>query len=599
MNMNQGRGMRSRNDGSQVAKNKKATIRRLWYYLSYYKFRLVIGIVLTIVANALSLIGPYLTGLMINEMTLTETHTTIDFSNIFTLATLMISFYLTSALMNYFLSIALVKMAQSVVYKLRTDLFNKMTKVSVKYFDTNQTGDIISRMSYDIDTISTSLSADVLNLITSAITLVVSFVMMIIVSPLLLLIYFITIPLSFFITTALSKIIKKKLRARNTQLGMMNGFAEEMISAQKTIQSYVQEENIYQKFEAHNKDAQNKSYEAGYYSTMTGPSVNFINNFGTALVATAGSILVVLSKIAIGDLSSFMLYSKRFSGPINQLSNLVADIQSALAAAERIFYVLDQDDEKKDIDDALTTGINQGLIEFKHVNFGYNPDQMILKDVSFKAAPGQTVAIVGETGAGKTTLVNLLMRYYEINSGEILLDGVPISDFQRSYYRKAFSMVLQDTWIFKGTVYENIKYGNGDVSLEEVIEAAKKARIHHYISHLPEGYETILSDDGINISKGQKQLIVIARAILSKSQILILDEATSNVDTYTEINIQSAMKELMTGKTCFVIAHRLSTIRHADLILLMSQGNIVEQGTHDELMAKEGQYYQLFMSQFS
>ncbi|MBN3490511.1 ABC transporter ATP-binding protein [Acholeplasma equirhinis] len=591
--------MHQRNDGSQVAKNKKATLKRLWYYLSFYKYRLVIGMVLTIVANALSLIGPYLTGLMINEMVISDEHPSIDFNQIFLLAGLMISFYLVSAIMNYFLSIALVKMAQSVVFKLRTDLFNKMTKVSVKYFDTNQTGDIISRMSYDIDTISTSLSADVLNLITSAITLVVSFVMMIIVSPLLLLIYFITIPLSFFITTSLSKIIKKKLRARNTQLGLMNGYAEEMISAQKTIQSYVQEENIYQKFEAHNRDAEKKSYDSGYYSTMVGPSVNFINNFGTALVATAGAILVVLGKILVGDLSSFMLYSKRFSGPINQMSNLVADIQSALAAAERIFYVLDQDDEKADILDAKTEGINEGLIEFKDVNFGYNPNELILKNVNFTAKPGQTVAIVGETGAGKTTLVNLLMRYYEINSGLITLDDVPIDQYQRAYYRKAYSMVLQDTWIFKGTVYENIKYGNGDVSLDEVIEAAKKARIHHYISHLPEGYNTVLSDDGINISKGQKQLIVIARAILSKSQILILDEATSNVDTYTEINIQSAMQELMKGKTSFVIAHRLSTIRHADLILLMHQGNIVEQGTHEELMAKEGMYYQLFMSQFS
>ncbi|VEU82533.1 ABC-type multidrug/protein/lipid transport system ATPase component [Acholeplasma hippikon] len=547
----------------------------------------------------MSLIGPYLTGRMINEMTLNDNKLEINFENIFMLAGLMIAFYLVSATMNYFLSVALVKISQSVIHKLRTDLFDKMTKVSVNYFDTTQTGDIISRMSYDIDTISTTISADIMSLITSSITLIVSLVMMIIISIPLLGIYVITIPLSFIITTALSRVIKKRLRARNQQLGILNGYAEEMITAQKTIQSYVQEENVYKQFQQLNKDAEKKSYEAGYYSTTVGPSVNFINNFGTALVSTAGVILYLYSFITVGDLSSFMLYSKRFSGPINQLSNLVADIQSALAAAERIFYVLDQPDEVKDIPNALKEGINEGVIEFNDVSFGYKKDQPVLKNVSFKADKGQMIAIVGQTGAGKTTLVNLLMRYYEIDSGLITLDNEPIQNYQRDYYRKVFSMVLQDTWIFKGSVLDNIKYGNGDVTFDEVVEAAKKAKIHHYISHLPEGYHTILSDDGINISKGQKQLIVIARAMLSKSQILILDEATSNVDTYTEVNIQEAMKNLMKDKTSFVIAHRLSTIRNANLILLMQNGNIIEQGTHEELMDKRGSYYDLFMSQFS
>ncbi|WP_025724663.1 ABC transporter ATP-binding protein [Acholeplasma granularum] len=598
MNRSMGKG-RTRNDGSQVAKNKKATIKRLWYYLSYYKSRLIIGIVLTVLSNALSLIGPYLTGQMINEMTVVNDGFAIDFNKIFILASLMISFYLVSAVMNYILSVALVKMSQSVVYKLRSDLFNKMTSVHVNYFDSNQTGDIISRMSYDIDTIATSISSDVLSMITSTITLVVSFVMMIIVSPLLLAIYFITIPLSFLITSLLSKVIKKKLRIRNQQLGVMNGYAEEMISAQKTIQSYVQEEVIYQKFDQHNKDAAKKSYEAGYYYTTTGPSVNFINNFGTALVGTAGAILAVFGGIKIGDLSAFMLYSKRFSGPINQLSNLIADIQSALAAAERIFYVLDQEDEQQNITDAKTKGINRGFVEFNDVSFGYTKDKIILKNVSFMAKPGQKIAIVGATGAGKTTLVNLLMRFYEIDSGNILVDDIPITDYDRKYYRKAFSMVLQDTWLFKGTVLDNIKYGNENVTFEDVVEAAKKARIHHYISGLPDGYDTFLSDDGVNISKGQKQLIVIARAILSRSQMLILDEATSNVDTYTEVNIQEAMMTLMENKTTFVIAHRLSTIKNADLILLMSHGNIIEQGSHNQLMEQKGEYYNLFMSQFS
>lgn len=590
---------RGRNDGSDVAKNRTQTLKRLWYYLSYYKGRLILGIVLTILSNTLSLIGPYLTGQMINEMAVVNEGLDIDFRTIFILGGLMISFYLISAIMNYILSIALVKMSQSVVYKLRSDLFNKMTTVKVDYFDTNQTGDIISRMSYDIDTIAGSLSSDALSLITSTITLVVSFVMMIIVSPLLLLIFFITIPLSFLMTSLLSRIIKKKLRIRNRSLGELNGYTEEMISAQKTIQSYVQEEAIYEKYQSLNEDTAKKSYEAGYYLTTTGPSIMFINNFGTALVGTAGAVLALFGRILIGDLSAFMLYSKRFSGPINHVSNLIADIQSALAAAERVFYVLDQEDETKDIEDAKDYGITKGAVKVDNISFRYVPETPVLENVSFNVKPGQTVAIVGETGAGKTTLVNLLMRFYDIDKGQILIDDTNIEHYNRRYYRKAFSMVLQDTWIFKGTVLENIKYGNGDVSFEKVVEAAKKARIHHYISHLPDGYDTMLSDEGVNISKGQKQLIVIARAMLSKTQLLILDEATSNVDTYTEVNIQEAMLNLMKNKTSFVIAHRLSTIRNADIILLVDKGNIIEQGTHDSLMAKKGHYHDLFMSQFA
>jgi ATP-binding cassette, subfamily B, multidrug efflux pump len=493
----------------------------------------------------------------------------------------------------------MTKISQSVVYKMRKDLFDKLNKVSVSYFDQNQTGDIISKMSYDIDTINTSLANDVISIFTSLITVIISFVMMLIMSPVLVLVFILTIPISIIITRVLSKIVKKKYRLRNQKLGELNGFAEEMITGQRTIQSYVQEEAILKKFDEINEEATKATYEAGYYATSVGPSVNFVSNLSVALVGVFGGILYFLGQISLGNLTSFTLYSRRFSGPINQMSNIMADIQSALAAAERVFNVLDQENEVEDIKDAIDLVDIKGEVKFNHVSFSYTKDQTVLDNVSFVAPRGKVIAIVGPTGAGKTTLVNLLMRFYEINQGEILIDNQDIKKLTRRSLRKAFSMVLQDTWIFHGTVYENIKYGNGDVSYFEVEEAAKKAKIHSFISHLPNGYDTILTDEGLNISKGQKQLLVIARAILSKTKMLILDEATSNVDTHTEVQIQKAMLNLMEDKTTFVIAHRLSTIQNANLILVVNNGNIIEQGTHQELLIQNGFYKHLFISQFS
>ncbi len=422
--------------------------------------------------------------------------------------------------------------------------------------------------------------------------------MMLIMSPILVLVFVLTIPISVIITRVLSKIVKKKYRLRNQKLGELNGFAEEMITGQRTIQSYVQEESILHKFDEINDAAATASYEAGYYSTAVGPSVNFVSNLSVALVGVFGGILYFFGSIDIGKLASFTLYSRRFSGPINQMSNIIADIQSALAASERVFNVLDQPDEPKDIENAIDYQYAVGEVEFKDVSFSYVENTPVLSRVSFKAPKGSVIAIVGPTGAGKTTLVNLLMRFYDVQEGDIIIDGNPTRSLTRKSLRTAFSMVLQDTWIFHGTVFENIAYGNGDVSRIEVEEAAKKARIHSFIAHLPNGYDTILTDEGINISKGQKQLLVIARAILSKTKMLILDEATSNVDTHTEVQIQKAMLALMENKTTFVIAHRLSTIQNADLILVVNDGNIIEQGTHSELLEKKGFYNELYQSQF-
>lgn len=587
----QGRG---RNDGSDRAKNRGYVLKRLWNYLYFYRRKLFVAIIFTIISNVLSLVGPYLTGQTISAM-----EDGVQFKRVFLFAGLMIVFYLLSASMNYILSVQMTKISQSVTYKMRKDLFEKLNRVSISYFDQNQTGDIISRMSYDIDSINTSLANDVISTFTSLITVIISLVMMIIMSPILVLVFVFTLPISILITRVLSRIVKKKYRLRNQKLGELNGFAEEMITGQRTIQSYVQEESVLLKFDEINEQASNASYESGYYSTSVGPSVNFVSNLSVALVGVFGGILYFLSRISIGNLTSFTLYSRRFSGPINQFSNIMADIQSALAAAERVFMVIDHEDEPRDIPDAIDYSNVQGEVQFKHVSFGYVENQIVLKDVNFKAKQGQVIAIVGPTGAGKTTLVNLLMRFYDVNQGQIFLDHHETRNLTRKSLRKAFSMVLQDTWIFHGTVHDNIAYGNGEVSRLEVEEAAKKARIHSFISHLPEGYDTILTDEGMNISKGQKQLLVIARAMLSKTKMLILDEATSNVDTHTEVQIQKAMLALMENKTTFVIAHRLSTIQNADMILVVNQGDIIEQGNHHDLLEQKGFYYELYQSQFA
>ncbi len=589
-----GKQPKGRNDGSDKVKNKKYVLRRLWDYLYFYKTKFFLAIFLTVIANVLSLVGPFLTGRTVDAMT-----DGVDFQKVYLFAGLMIIFYGISALLNYLLAKAMVRISQSVVYKMRKDLFQKLNRVNVSYFDQNQTGDIISKMSYDIDTINTSLATDVVNIFTSSVTVVISFVMMLIMSPILVLVFVITLPISIIITRVLSKVVKKQFRIRNKKLGELNGFAEEMITGQRTIQSYVQETSVLEKFDQINQQTTDASYKAGYYASSVGPSINFVSNLSVALVGVFGGILYFMGNLSLGNLTSFTLYSRRFSGPINQMSNIIADIQSALAAAERVFRVLDEDEEKSDDLNAVDYKDVKGDISIKNVSFGYLENQLVLKNVSLNANQGQVVAIVGPTGAGKTTLVNLLMRFYEVEHGDILLDNKPITSLTRSSLRRAYSMVLQDTWVFHGTVYENIAYGNGEVSRLEVEEAAKKAHIHTYIKHLPYGYDTVLTDEGLNISKGQKQLLVIARAMLSKTKMLILDEATSNVDTHTEVQIQQAMLNLMKNKTTFVIAHRLSTIRNADLILVVNEGNIVEQGNHNQLIEQKGFYYDLYQSQFA
>ena len=422
--------------------------------------------------------------------------------------------------------------------------------------------------------------------------------MMLIISPPLIFIFAITIPMALLFTRYMVKKVRPMFHKRSRCYGDLNGFVEEMISGQRAIKSYGCEDVICDRFDIKNTETSEAAYDAEYYSSKVGPNVNFVNNISLALISVFGAIMYVYNIITPGDLSAFVLYSRRFSGPINEIANIISEIQSACAAAERIFTLIDTPSEAKDDDDAIVLDNALGNIDIEHIKFGYTKDKTIIRDFSLKADKGKLVAIVGHTGAGKTTIINLLMRFYDADSGTIKIDGINHRKITRESLRKAFAMVLQDTWLFEGTIFDNIAYGKPGATMEEVVAAAKAARIHNYISRLPEGYHTVLSDNGTSISKGQKQLLTIARAMLLDANMLILDEATSNVDTRTEQKIQAAMRELMKNKTCFIIAHRLSTIQAADHILVLDKGQVVEQGTHESLMAKKGFYYRLYQSQF-
>ncbi|MBQ7429878.1 MAG: ABC transporter ATP-binding protein, partial [Butyrivibrio sp.] len=469
----------------------------------------------------------------------------------------------------------------------------------VSYYDRHQAGDIISRVSYDIDVVSTCFSTDIVQIMTNIVTVVGSLIMMLIISPPLVTITLITIPLAIAYTRYMGKKTRPLFSKRSAKYGQMNGFVEEMFSGQKTILAYAHEDAVIDDFDNINGEAADAFYQAEYYGMSTGPSVGFINNLGLSLICMFGSLLYLLGVVTVGQISSFILYSRKFSGPINEIANIITELFSAISAAERVFRLLDETEEPEDEPDAIELTDIQGNVELDHISFGYIPGIKIIKDFSLEAKAGQTVAIVGPTGAGKTTLINLLMRFYDIDSGKIRLDGHDISTITRKSLRSAYAMVLQDTWVFNGTVYDNIAYGSSDATMEKVIEAAKAARIHSFIKRLPKGYNTVIGEDGGNISKGQKQMLTIARAFLYDAPILILDEATSNVDTTTEKLIQDAMLRLMKGRTCFVIAHRLSTIQNADHIIVMNNGQIIEDGNHESLMNSKGFYYKLYESQFT
>jgi len=576
--------------------SKKFLLLRMWSYLFKYRGLLILALFLTVVSNLLALLGPKLSGLAIDAIGVEIGG--VNFPTVFYYCGLMLVFYVVSGVLSYLLSLVMLNLSQKTVYRMRQDMFEKMSVLPVSYFDHHQTGDILSRMQYDINTVNASLSHDLLQILTSVITVFGSLFMMISIAPVLVLVFVVTIPMTFIFTRYKTKKVRPLFRKRSAKLGEMNGYAEEILSGQKTIKAYHREEVMIERFQIKNEESAEAYYQAEYHGSLVGPSVNFINNLSLSFVSVFGAILFLYGKISIGNISSFVLYSRKFSGPINEFANIMNELQSAFSAAERVFRLMDELPETPDTEDAEVLTRPEGSVEMEHIGFGYSDDKIIIHDLSLKAAPGRLIAIVGHTGAGKTTLINLLMRFYDPQSGRILVDGKDIQHLTRQSLRAAYTMVLQETWLFTGTIAENIAYSRSDATREEIEEAAKTAMIHDYITRLPQGYDTMINEDGLNISKGQKQLLTIARAMLARAHLLILDEATSNVDTQTEMKIQAAMYKLMEGKTSFVIAHRLSTIKNADLILVVDKGDIVEQGTHRELLAAGGFYAKLYASQF-
>lgn len=574
----------------------KAILRRLWRYLYHYKWLLAAAVALSLTGNLLALAGPKLSGYAIDAIRPGPGR--VDFTTVFHYAKRMLVFLdFAAAALSYVLATLMVRLSRNVVYRMRKDIYDHLMRLPVRFFDTHAIGDVLSVLSYDVDTINASLSNDLVQMLTSVITVAGSFGMMLSISPQLILIFVVTIPISVMFTRHRSKRVRPLYRRRSAGLGALNGFAEEMTGGLKTIKAYGREEVFLSRFEEKNRLACDANYEADAFSSSTGPGVNFINNLSLALVSLFGALLYMAGGISLGSVSSFVLYSRKFSGPINEFANIISELQSALAAAERVFQLLDEAEEAPDAPGARELSGVRGAVALRGVRFGYG-GAPVLDGFTLAAQPGQVVAIVGPTGAGKTTVINLLMRFYDADSGSITVDGQEILSLTRASLRRAYSMVLQDTWLFSGTVYENLAYGKEGVTLEQVARCSAGRQDRPLYRSAAPGLRHRAAGRRQQHLKGQRQLLTIARAMLLDAPMLILDEATSNVDTRTERRIQAAMLRLMEGRTCFVIAHRLSTIRNADVIAVLREGTVAECGTHDELMRRGSYYSELYRAQF-
>ena len=576
---------------------KKSLLRRLARFLRPYGARLVLLVILMVASNLLALTAPMLSGWAVDAVG-TEAGS-VDFAGVLRNAGGMLACYACSSALNYIIASQLIKVGQGVSHDLRKAAFDRMSELPVEYFDTHPAGDLISRICYDVDTVNATISSDFLQLSTSALTVVGSFLMLLILSPRLTCVFFVTVPLSALLTRFQMKRIHTLFRLRSKELGALNGFAEERVGRQRAIRTYGVEAADLRQFEAYNDGASRAYYEADRASAALGPSVNFINNVSLAAISMFGALMYLNGALTLGSLSSFVLYSRKFSGPIREAANLLSELQASAAAAERVMDLLDEQPEAGDAPGAVPAEDLRGDITFDHVDFGYDPARPVLRDFTAHIPAGSLAAVVGPTGAGKTTLVSLLLRFYEPQGGSITIDGVPVGQYSRDGLRRRLALVLQDTWLFGGTIAENIAYGTEGATREQIVEAAKAARIHRFVNSLPEGYDTVLTDEGAGISKGQRQLLAIARCLLTDADIVILDEATSNVDTETEGEISLALENLRRGRTCFVIAHRLATIRNADCILVLDQGGVAECGTHETLLAEDGIYAKLYAAQWT
>jgi len=589
----------------EKAKDFRGTLRRLLDYLKPHRVKLIITFLAAVASTFFSIISPKVMGRATTKLfegfllkMRNVPDAAIDFNYILNIIFILIGLYVISAIFTYIQQYVMVGIAQTTVYDMRKDINSKLSRLPLKYFDGRTHGEILSRVTNDIDTVSSTLQQSITQLITAIVTLVGIVVMMLTISPLLTLITFVTLPLSFLVTKVIARQSQKFFARQQKLLGQLNGHVEEMYTGHKIVKVFNYEKQSIDKFNKVNDQLYDAGWKAQFISGIIMPLMIAIGNLGYVFIVILGGISVARGTITIGNVQAFIQYSRQFTQPIVQTANIANIIQSTIAAAERVFEVLDESEQIPDKKDMIHLDEAKGNIKLEHIKFGYNTEKILIKDMNIDVKKGQTIAIVGPTGAGKTTLVNLLMRFYEINDGKITFDGIDIRDMKRGELRSLFGMVLQDTWLFKGSIKENIAYGRENAREEEIILAAKMAYADHFIRTLPEGYDTIINEEANNLSQGQKQLLTIARAILADPTILILDEATSSVDTRTEIHIQKAMLTLMEGKTSFVIAHRLSTIRDADLILVMNEGSIVEKGTHKELLKQNGFYADLYNSQF-
>ena len=590
----------------EKAEDFKGTLKRLIKYVSPYKLTIIIVFIMAALSTLFSIASPKVMGmgttkLMEGVMAKVKDlpNAKIDFVYIRNILFVLGGMYLVSAMFSFLQQYIMAGVTQKIVFNLRKDVNIKLSILPLKYFDNNTTGDILSRVTNDIDTISSTLQQSITQLITAVVSIVGILIMMISISPTLTLMTFITIPLSVLLTKFIAKRSQRYFKAQSENLGRLNGHIEEMYTGHKIVKVFGHEDKSIEEFNQINKTLYEASYKAQFISGIMMPLMQFINNIGYVFVSVVGGVFVIGGKISIGNIQAFIQYSRQFTQPIVQTAEIANVIQSTIASAERVFQILDEVEEIEDIEHPKKIELPKGRVKFDKVNFGYKVDELLIEDMDMDVYPGQTIAIVGPTGAGKTTLVNLLMRFYELDSGEITIDGIDIQDMKRGDLRSIFGMVLQDTWLFNGTIKDNIAYGREGATDEEIFNAAKLAQADHFIRTLPDGYDTILNEEASNISQGQKQLLTIARAILANPRILILDEATSSVDTRTEIHIQKAMTEIMKGRTSFVIAHRLSTIKSADIILVMNEGSIIEKGNHDQLIKEDGFYAELYNSQFA